>query len=201
LRRTAFIDPREAAEALVGLGATTGVVSRPCGIAEYDRATISVMPALPVIPRDVTGAGDALVSGTLYGLSQSLDLRAASSLGLAAAAITVESESSAAPSLTRRPSMLALKIADEVRDALAAHRPVVALETTIVTHGMPYPANVATARSLESEIRARGAAPATIAVMGGAIQVGLSESELDSLATTKNVLKLSRNDRVLNCVN
>jgi pseudouridylate synthase len=90
--------------------------------------------------------------------------------------------------------MLALKIADEVRDALAAHRPVVALETTIVTHGMPYPENVATARSLESEIRARGAAPATIAVMGGAIRVGLSESELDSLATTKNVLKLSRND-------
>jgi pseudouridine-5'-phosphate glycosidase len=90
--------------------------------------------------------------------------------------------------------MPALKIAAEVRDALAAHRPVVALETTIVTHGMPYPENVATARSLEAEIRARGAVPATIAVMGGAIRVGLSPSELDELATTQNVLKLSRND-------
>jgi pseudouridine-5'-phosphate glycosidase len=90
--------------------------------------------------------------------------------------------------------MHGLRIANEVRDALAARRPVVALETTIVTHGMPYPENVATARSLESEIRALGAVPATIAVMGGAIRVGLSESELESLATAKNVLKLSRND-------
>jgi pseudouridine-5'-phosphate glycosidase len=90
--------------------------------------------------------------------------------------------------------MLALRIAGEVRDALAARRPVVALETTIVTHGMPYPENVATARSVESETRALGAVPATIAVMGGAIRVGLSVSEIDSLATTRNVLKLSRND-------
>src|SRR5579863_9012437 len=90
--------------------------------------------------------------------------------------------------------MHALEIAEEVRDALAANRPVVALETTIVTHGMPYPENVATARSLEAEIRALGAVPATIAVMGGAIRVGLSDSELESLATTQGVLKLSRND-------
>jgi len=58
------------------------------------------MPALPATPRDVTGAGDALVSGTLYGLSQNLDLCDARRLGLAAAAIIVESESSAAPCLT-----------------------------------------------------------------------------------------------------
>jgi pseudouridine-5'-phosphate glycosidase len=90
--------------------------------------------------------------------------------------------------------MPALKIASEVRDALASRRPVVALETTIVTHGMPYPENVATARSVESEIRALGAVPATIAVMGGAIRVGLSEAELEALATAGNVLKLSRND-------
>src|SRR5579872_1355737 len=90
--------------------------------------------------------------------------------------------------------MPALKIAAEVSDALTARRPVVALETTIVTHGMPYPENVATARSLESAIRAEGAVPATIAVMGGAVRVGLSESELEALATAKGVLKLSRND-------
>ncbi len=90
--------------------------------------------------------------------------------------------------------MHALRIAGEVQDAIAERRPVVALETTIVTHGMPYPDNVATARSLEAEIRARGAVPATIAVMDGAVRVGLSESELESLAATKGVLKLSRND-------
>jgi pseudouridine-5'-phosphate glycosidase len=90
--------------------------------------------------------------------------------------------------------MHALRIAGEVQDAIAERRPIVALETTIVTHGMPYPDNVATARSLETEIRARGAVPATIAVMDGAVRVGLSESELESLAATKGVLKLSRND-------
>ncbi|HKE29657.1 MAG TPA: pseudouridine-5'-phosphate glycosidase [Bryobacteraceae bacterium] len=90
--------------------------------------------------------------------------------------------------------MPALKIADEVRDAIAARRAVVALETTIVTHGMPYPENLATARSLESEVRAGGAVPATIAVMGGAVRVGLADAELECLAAAKGVLKLSRND-------
>jgi len=90
--------------------------------------------------------------------------------------------------------MHVLKIAEEVQDTLAARRPVVALETTIVTHGMPYPENIYTARALEAEIRDGGAVPATIAVLGGAVRVGLSESELESLATAENVLKLSRND-------
>ena len=90
--------------------------------------------------------------------------------------------------------MPALKIAEEVRDALSAGRPVVALETTIVTHGMPYPENLATARELECEIRRHGVVPATIAVLGGMVRVGLSERELESLATAKDVLKLSRND-------
>jgi pseudouridylate synthase len=88
----------------------------------------------------------------------------------------------------------ALRVSEEVRDALAAGRPVVALETTIVTHGMPYPENVRTARALEEEIRVGGAVPATIAVLDGAIRVGLSEAELERLATAKDVLKLSRND-------
>jgi pseudouridine-5'-phosphate glycosidase len=90
--------------------------------------------------------------------------------------------------------MRALRIAEEVRDALAARRPVVALETTLVTHGMPYPENMRTARAMEAEIRAGGAVPATIAVMGGAVRVGLSDAELEGLAATSDVLKLSRND-------
>jgi pseudouridine-5'-phosphate glycosidase len=88
----------------------------------------------------------------------------------------------------------ALRIDNEVRDALADGRPVVALETTIVTHGMPYPQNLETARSVEASVRAGGAVPATIAVIDGAIRIGLSESELERLALTNGVLKLSRND-------
>ena len=87
-----------------------------------------------------------------------------------------------------------LKVAPEVRRALQGGRPIVALESTIITHGMPFPENLETARSLESQVRAGGAVPATIAVMGGVICAGLSDTELEWLATAKNVLKLSRND-------
>jgi pseudouridine kinase len=96
-----FTDPGGAARALRLLGAVSGIVSAgPRGIAVYDSEGVTPLPALPAVPRDVTGAGDALVAGTLYGLARQLDLRAAARLGLAAAAITVESPSSAAPQLT-----------------------------------------------------------------------------------------------------
>jgi len=81
-----------------------------------------------------------------------------------------------------------LKIAAEVSDA----RSVVALESTILAHGMPYPENLATARLLESRVRESGAVPATIAVMGGAVRVGLGGADLEALAQAKDVLKLSR---------
>ncbi len=87
-----------------------------------------------------------------------------------------------------------LRIAPEIQAALAAGGPVVALETTIVTHGMPYPENAATARSLEAGIRRCGATPATIAVIEGVIRIGLTGGELDWLGSAKDVLKLSRND-------
>ena len=83
-----------------------------------------------------------------------------------------------------------LKIAAEVSDA----RSVVALESTIIAHGMPYPENLATARLLESRVRESGAVPATIAVMGGAVRVGLGGADLEALAQAKDVLKLSRAD-------
>jgi pseudouridine-5'-phosphate glycosidase len=73
-------------------------------------------------------------------------------------------------------------VAPEVRDALEEGRPVVALESTIITHGMPFPSNLETARAAEAEIRAAGAVPATIAVLDGKVQVGLSGPELERLA-------------------
>ncbi|PCD76845.1 pseudouridine-5'-phosphate glycosidase [Pseudothioclava arenosa] len=82
----------------------------------------------------------------------------------------------------------------EVASALAEGRAVVALESTIITHGMPYPQNLETARAVEAELRAAGAVPATIAVMGGRIHIGLEEDALDALAQARGVMKLSRAD-------
>jgi pseudouridine-5'-phosphate glycosidase len=87
-----------------------------------------------------------------------------------------------------------MKISPAVRDALAAGAPVVALESTIIAHGMPYPDNVATALAVENEVRGAGAVPATIAVIGGAIRVGLSPEEIEWLGSATDVMKLSRND-------
>ena len=82
----------------------------------------------------------------------------------------------------------------EVRDALATGRPVVALESTIVSHGMPYPKNVQTAREVEIIVRGEGAVPATIAVIGGRIKVGLSDDELEQLGSDPSFGKISTRD-------
>jgi len=87
-----------------------------------------------------------------------------------------------------------LLLSDEVRTAKAEGRPIVALETTIVTHGMPYPENIETALAVERIVRAAGAVPATIAIMDGKIRVGLTAEELKHLASLKGVMKLSRAD-------
>jgi hypothetical protein len=81
-----------------------------------------------------------------------------------------------------------------VAAALAAGRPVVALESTIVTHGMPWPDNAAMAARVEEIISAEGAVPATIAVVGGRIKIGLSADEREALAKVKGAMKLSRAD-------
>lgn len=87
-----------------------------------------------------------------------------------------------------------LTYSPEVAEARATGRAIVALESTIITHGMPFPQNVETARRVEAEIRAHGAVPATIAIMGGRIHIGLTDAELDSLGQAKGVAKLSRAD-------
>lgn len=82
----------------------------------------------------------------------------------------------------------------EVRGALAAGRPVVALESTVIAHGLPRPLNLDCARELEAIVRANGAVPATVAVLGGRIRVGLTDAELERLAGAAGVAKLSRRD-------
>jgi len=88
-----------------------------------------------------------------------------------------------------------LDVAPEVRDALDNGKPVVALESTIISHGMPYPQNVKTALSVESEVRAQGAVPATIAIVNGRLKAGLSVSEIEQLGRSgRDVVKVSRRD-------
>ena len=85
----------------------------------------------------------------------------------------------------------------EVEQALVDNGPLVALETTIVTHGMPYPANLETARSVERQVRSAGAIPATIGVIEGRVKIGLEPAQLEYLAdvrTNRGLMKLSRRD-------
>lgn len=91
-------------------------------------------------------------------------------------------------------SSLPLIRSAEVAAAQASGKPVVALESTIITHGMPYPQNLDVARAVEDDIRAAGATPATIAVRAGTLHIGLEPEQLEELAQAKGVAKLSRAD-------
>lgn len=87
-----------------------------------------------------------------------------------------------------------LTYSQEVQEAMAAGKPVVALESTIISHGMPYPQNVQTAREVEQIIRDNGAVPATIAIIDGKIKIGLSDDELEMFGNSQGVAKASRRD-------
>src|SRR3954466_14119473 len=87
-----------------------------------------------------------------------------------------------------------LHVADEVRAALDAGHPVVALESTLISHGLPWPTNLETARAAEDAVRAAGAVPATVAVWQGRPTAGLSSAQVEELARAKDVLKASRRD-------
>lgn len=87
-----------------------------------------------------------------------------------------------------------LSISREVAEALEQRKPVVALESTIISHGMPYPQNVEMAKKVEQIIRDNGAVPATIAIMDGKFKIGLEEEDLERLAKEKPVAKVSRRD-------
>ncbi|GAB4268099.1 MAG: pseudouridine-5'-phosphate glycosidase [Candidatus Rifleibacteriota bacterium] len=90
--------------------------------------------------------------------------------------------------------MSCLKISKEVSEALKSGKPVVALESTIVSHGMPYPSNVETALLLENIVRENGGVPATIAIIEGKICVGLEKRQIEFLGSDRNIFKASRRD-------
>ena len=98
-----------------------------------------------------------------------------------------------------------IKFNEEVADALQSGKPIVALESTVIAHGLPFPHNLETAHKLENIIRENGAIPATIAVFDGEFCVGLNEQQIEQLATATNIRKISRRDlpvavgKKLNC--
>lgn len=87
-----------------------------------------------------------------------------------------------------------INLSEEVKSAVENKLPVVALESTVIAHGLPYPHNLETADKLENAVRANGAVPATIAVFDGEFYVGLNEKQIDFLATDQNIRKISRRD-------
>ncbi|WP_353418436.1 pseudouridine-5'-phosphate glycosidase [Staphylococcus delphini] len=87
-----------------------------------------------------------------------------------------------------------IEYSQEVKQAKEEKRPIVALESTIISHGMPYPQNVEMANNVEQIIRDNGAVPATIAIMDGKIKIGLEKAQLETLAKSKDVAKVSRRD-------
>jgi len=91
-------------------------------------------------------------------------------------------------------TMLPLRLHEEVAEARARGAPVLALESTLIAHGLPYPRNLETARRLAATARAEGAVPATIALLGGEVRVGLEPSEIERLASGRDVAKVSRRD-------
>ncbi|WP_434389952.1 pseudouridine-5'-phosphate glycosidase [Melittangium boletus] len=87
-----------------------------------------------------------------------------------------------------------LVFSDEVADALATGKPVVALESNVITHGLPYPDNAATARKVEQAVRSGGAVPATIGIEGGRILIGMTEADIERFASTPGIPKVSSRD-------
>ena len=90
--------------------------------------------------------------------------------------------------------MISIKFSTEVKKAISLNSPIVALESTIITHGMPYPKNLETAKIVEKTVRDNEATPATIAVINGTVHIGLETKQLETLSKVKTSEKLSRSD-------
>ena len=90
--------------------------------------------------------------------------------------------------------MTELHYSEEVLDALGENKPLVGLETAVVTHGLPYPTNIELAQAMENAIRQEGAIPATVGVLGGKAQIGMNREDIQLLAQDRDVIKVSRRD-------
>ena len=146
------------------------------------------------------GAGDAFLAGLAYAWLQDLDLDDSLQFALTAADITLSHAATSSPSLSlaainRSMEANFLDVSPEVAAAISAGKAVVALESTIISHGMPYPQNVETALLVEEIVRRAGAVPATIAILNGRLKAGLTTEEIEQLGKRgTDVVKCSRRD-------
>ena len=156
---------------------------------------------IPSSVKNTVGAGDSFVSGIIYADALGLPMAEIARYGMAAAAINVKYNGAVSPEMNVKNltqplkliKMNLLEIHPEVQNALAQNKPIVALESTIISHGMPFPQNLETALMLEQEVRNNGAIPATIALINGKIKVGLTVEEITTLA--KEGLKVHKTSR------
>ena len=146
------------------------------------------------------GAGDAFLAGLAYTWLEDFDLTDALQFALTAADITLADAATSSPSLSIGAINSAMKVAPldfspEVAAAISSGKAVVALESTIISHGMPYPQNVETALLVEETVRQAGAVPATIAILNGRLKAGLTVDEIEQLGKRgTDVVKCSRRD-------
>ena len=172
-------------------GSATAPTARGCAAAATSPSTCPPCP--PPSSTSPAPATRCSPRGSPPG-SRGADPVEAARAGHRAAAATIESPHTVRPDLAdvlTDGEPLMLTITDEVRDALASGQPVVALESTIISHGMPYPQNVEMARTVEGIVREGGAVPATIAVLHGRPTIGLSPDDLELLASDESVIKVS----------
>ncbi|HEY6794382.1 MAG TPA: pseudouridine-5'-phosphate glycosidase [Kineosporiaceae bacterium] len=209
--------PPALAARLVAAGARSVVLTRGAdGVVIADAAGPRCVAGRAADVIDVTGAGDALVAATLAALLRGDALDDAVRAGVVAASLTVATAATvradladalaaalsgvggSVPPVTTSPAPFdagaVVVPTPEVARALAAGEAVVALESTIITHGMPYPANLETARGVEAVVREHGAVPATIALVDGEARVGLDDATLRRLASSGRAAKASRRD-------
>ena len=164
----------------------------------------SVMPSNSV--KDVTGAGDSFCAAVVYSWLNGMSTEDILIAGMVNAKKTIETKYTVRQNLDQQQlyhDMEDYKMANlqkyieysrEVQQARENNQPIVALESTIISHGMPYPQNVEMATTVEQIIRNNGAIPATIAIIDGKIKIGLESEDLEILATNKDVAKVSRRD-------
>ena len=150
--------------------------------------------------KNAGGAGDAFLAGLAYAWLEDFDLNESLRFAMTAADITLSDAATSSPSLSLGAINSAMEagpldFSPEVARAISSGKAVVALESTIISHGMPYPQNVETALLVEDTVRQAGAVPATIAILNGRLKAGLTSEEIEQLGKRgTDVVKCSRRD-------
>lgn len=157
--------------------------SRIAADSSRDATILAMSPAVKIA--HISGAGDSFAAAHVAAEGQGCEPRSRTEIGVAGGI---------QPCLRRGIDMILPAYSDEVFNARNSGAPIVALESTVITHGLPFPSKLETARQTESDVREPGAVPATVAIIDGQIRIGLSDIELQMLSRSADTAKLSRAD-------